>query len=80
MRLSEQEVAMFEGLQKSALGPKLAEFLERLSDDLCDIRSMSSPTPESLQETMRLCEVLKSEVIDRIRLTNKKEHNPQRKI
>ena len=54
MRLTEQDVKMFDALRKSELGKQLVEYIERLEAEVCDVRNWTEKdTPESARQAAR---------------------------
>lgn len=71
MQLTDAEAAMFKGLQDTGTGRELSRFLGRLCDELCDVRNMPDADAASIRARISLAALVKSEVIDRIELSNK---------
>lgn len=60
MRLTENDVRMFEALRKSELGKSLVEFIERLEGDICDVRNWTErDTPESARQASKALQQLR---------------------
>lgn len=51
MKLTPEEVQMFNSLRESSTGKTLAKCIERLEGDVCDVRNW---TPEDTPESARL--------------------------
>lgn len=67
IKLTEREILMFENLAKVNEGKALADYLERLTTYICDIRNLGEL---SNAERVNISKILKDEVIDRLRLVN----------
>jgi hypothetical protein len=64
MRLLEEDKQMFETLSKSELGNQLVSYLLRLSNSVCDVRTMDEgDTPETMK---RVAMVIEKDLIQRI--------------
>lgn len=63
MKLTSKDVELFKALSKSDLGKELVNYLNRLSDYICDIRSMK---PEDTKES-----VIKASEMIKLHITNK---------
>ena len=64
MRLLEEDIQMFDTLSKSELGNQLVSYLKRLSDSVCDVRTMAEgDTPETMK---RAAMVIERDLIQRI--------------
>lgn len=54
MRLTDNDVRMFEALRKSDLGKSLVEYIERLEGEICDVRNWTEKdSPESARQAAR---------------------------
>ena len=54
MRLTENEIKMFEALRKSDLGKSLVEYIERLEGEICDVRNWTEKdSVESARQAAR---------------------------
>jgi hypothetical protein len=61
---------MFEQLSKSHLGRELAEYIESLLDDLCDIRTMSECSNAQRDARIELVDLMHEKLISYLKLTN----------
>jgi len=60
MRLTENDIRMFEALRKSELGKQLVEYIERLEGDVCDVRNWTDKdSPESARQAARALQELR---------------------
>lgn len=66
---------MFHNLGRSGVGDLLCDYLERLLDDLCDVRNMAEPTPDGLKELQRLAGRIKKDVVNKVRFENGSKQN-----
>jgi hypothetical protein len=65
--MREQDVKMFEALRKSELGKQLAEYIEHLQADICDVRNWTDKdTPESARQASRALDVLRKNLVTSI--------------
>jgi hypothetical protein len=54
MKLTERDVEMFKALGNSGLGKDLIDYLKRLEDYICDVRSWEAgDTPESVKKASK---------------------------
>lgn len=64
MHLLEEDKQMFDALQKSELGNQLVAYLRRLSDSVCDVRTMGEgDTPETMK---KVATIIEKDLIQRI--------------
>ncbi len=64
MHLLEEDIVMFETLSKSEMGNQLVSYLKRLSDSVCDVRTMAEgDTPETMK---RVSMIIEKDLIQRI--------------
>lgn len=62
--MREQDVKMFEALRKSELGRQLAEYIEHLQAEVCDVRNWTEKdTPESARQASRVLDVLRKNLV-----------------
>lgn len=76
MKLTEREIRMFQNLAKISEGAILAEYLDRLTAYICDIRNLDGI---SNAERLNISRVMKEYVIDKLKLNNpdkSKDKNP----
>ena len=60
MRLTDEDVKMFDALRKSELGKQLAGYVERLEAEVCDVRNWTDKdTPESARQAARTLQELR---------------------
>ena len=61
MRLTEQDIKMFDALRKSELGKHLVEYIERLEGEICDVRNWTEKdSPESARQAANALRVLRT--------------------
>lgn len=61
MRLTEQDIRMFEALRKSELGKSLVEYIERLEGEICDVRNWTEKdSVESARQAARSLREMRS--------------------
>lgn len=64
MKLAETDVRMFDALRKSELGKQLADYLERLEANICDVRTWTDKdTAESARHAARTLRELRGNLI-----------------
>lgn len=75
MILNSKDIDLFKTLNKSQVGKDLADFLDRLITNMCDARTWG-PT-DTKEVSVKAADLVKSEIIDRIRLQNNKKVKEQ---
>ncbi len=73
MKLTKQDLELFKTLSKSDIGKSLVEYLNRLSDHICDVRSMG--TNDTKESVIRASEIIKSHIIGKITKVNDLRNN-----
>lgn len=72
MKLTADDKELFENLGKSALADRLIGFLKRMTDDLCDIRTIGELSPEKLQGRLVASQIVERELTERLRSIGKR--------
>lgn len=67
MRLTEQEKELFSTLKEQAVTRRLIKFIERMCDDLCDIRKIGKVTPETYQARLDMVKTVEVELLARLK-------------
>lgn len=74
MKLTKQDIELFKALSKSELGKNLVDYLNRLSDHICDVRSMK---PEDTKESVvKASAMIKEKIINKITKVNDLRETP----
>jgi len=76
--MTEIEKEMFRSLRESGLSKTLIEYLQKLMDDLCDIRKMKTHNEAEFNARTHLHSIIENKVIRHLRstgVTNKQNPN-----
>ncbi len=64
MRLTEQEIRMFDGLRNTETGSLLVKYIERLEREICDVRNWTEKdSPESARQASRHLEEMRGHLL-----------------
>lgn len=73
MRLNDRDKELFRALAKSQIGNDLADYLNRLCDDICDVRTWRKE--DTRESVTRASEAIKEHLLSK--LVGKKEGSKQ---
>lgn len=63
MKLTREDIGMFEALRKSEVGKQLAEYIERLEGEICDVRNWTKDdSPESARQASKFLKELRAKL------------------
>lgn len=63
IELLPEEIAFFESLRNSATGAKLKHYLERMIDDMCDLRTMTTISGTEIKARREAADALEDSLI-----------------
>lgn len=80
MRLTDQDLKLFENLSKSNVGKSLIDYLTRLNNWLCDIRNMEGVEEEKRLARLEFANIMENHFIKKIQLSNEKKVDKRKEL
>lgn len=69
MKLTEQDNALFDSLNRTETGRQLIDYLTRLQDSMCDLRNLGDGDPKA---KVAAADEIQKHIVDKIKLRHQK--------